>query len=244
MCSWRRSLKIFGQVSQVMNKALDNEEYRFLFLTLTCKNVYGEDLSNQIDNLFYAFNKMTKRKIFKKSIKGWFRGLEVTHNLDDDMYHPHFHIILMVNKSYFNNSKEYISHENWVKLWKSCLKIDYDPIVNIKAFKTGTKKQIEKSIAETAKYTVKDNDFIIKDDAGEVNEKMTDDAVFILDKALANRRLVAFGGLLRDIQQDLKLDDMENGDLVNTDNEVLREDLDYILERYQWNIGYSQYIKR
>ena len=55
MCSWRRSLKIFGQVSQVMNKALDNEEYRFLFLTLTCKNVYGEDLSNQIDNLFYAF---------------------------------------------------------------------------------------------------------------------------------------------------------------------------------------------
>ena len=160
------------------------------------------------------------------------------------MYHPHFHIILMVNKSYFNNSKEYISHENWVKLWKSCLKIDYDPIVNIKAFKTGTKKQIEKSIAETAKYTVKDNDFIIKDDAGEVNEKMTDDAVFILDKALANRRLVAFGGLLRDIQQDLKLDDMENGDLVNTDNEVLREDLDYILERYQWNIGYSQYIKR
>jgi len=243
MCSWRRSLKIFGQVSQVMNKALDNEEYRFLFLTLTCKNVYGEDLSSQIDDLFYAFNKMTKRKIFKDSIKGWFRGLEVTHNLTDDTYHPHFHIILTVNKNYFINPREYISHENWVKLWKSCLKIDYNPIVNIKAFKTGNKKQVEKSIAETAKYTVKDNDFIIKDEKGEVNEKMTDDAVFILDKALANRRLVAFGGLLRDIQKKLNLDDMENGDLVNTDNEVLREDLDYILERYKWNIGYSQYTK-
>lgn len=249
MCSWRRSLKIFGQTSKVMNKALEEKEYRFLFLTLTCRNVDGEYLSEQIDNLFYAFNKMTKRKIFRQSVKGLFRALEVTHNLDKnsnnyDTYHPHFHMVLMVNKNYFTDNKIYISHEKWVELWKSCMEVDYEPLVNIKAFKSRTKEETEKSVAEVAKYTVKDDDLIIKDENGQVDEELTDDAVFILDKALANRRLVAFGGKLREIQQQLKLDDLENGDLVNTDNEELREDLDYIIESYHWKIGYSQYIKR
>ncbi|WP_170272288.1 protein rep, partial [Clostridium tarantellae] len=31
MCCWRRSLKIFGQVSKVMNKTLENNDYRFIF---------------------------------------------------------------------------------------------------------------------------------------------------------------------------------------------------------------------
>jgi plasmid rolling circle replication initiator protein Rep len=249
MCSWRRSLKIFGQTSKVMNKALEEKEYRFLFLTLTCKNVDGEDLSEQIDTLFYAFNKMNKRKQFKQSVKGWFRALEVTHNTDKssvnyDTYHPHFHMVLMVNESYFKDTRIYLTHQNWVEFWKSCLKVDYEPFVNIKAFKIGSKIETEKSVAEVAKYTVKDDDLIIKDESGQVDEELTDHAVFILDKALSNRRLVAFGGKLREIQQQLKLDDMENGDLINTDNEEeLRDDLNYVIESYHWKVGYNQYVK-
>src|SRR3712207_9086764 len=64
---WRRSLKIFGQVSKVMTKALEEREYRFIFLTLTCKNVYGEDLNLCLDNMYKAFNSLTKRKQFKQS---------------------------------------------------------------------------------------------------------------------------------------------------------------------------------
>ncbi|ELC8464112.1 protein rep (plasmid) [Clostridium perfringens] len=46
------------------------------------------------------------RKKVKNVVIGYFRGLEVTNNLDKnsndyDTYHPHFNIILMVNKSYF-----------------------------------------------------------------------------------------------------------------------------------------------
>jgi plasmid rolling circle replication initiator protein Rep len=250
MCSWRRSLKIFGQTSKIMNTALEEKEYRFLFLTLTCKNVNGEDLSNQIDELFKAFTKTTRRKQFKQSVKGWFRALEVTHNLDKssvnyDTYHPHFHMVLMVNESYFKDTRIYLTHKDWVELWKSCMSIDYEPFINIKAFKSGTKEETEKSVAEVAKYAVKDDDLIIKDESGQVDEELTDDAVFILDKALANRRLTAFGGKLREIQQELKLDDLEKGDLVLTDNEdeELREDLEYLIESYYWKVGYNQYIK-
>lgn len=244
MCAWRRSLKIFGQVSKVMDTALQEKDYRFIFLTLTCKNVYGNDLDSCLDNMYKAFKRLTERKQFKTSIKGFFRGLEVTHNLDVnsndyDTYHPHFHVILMVNKSYFNDTKQYISQANWTELWKSCLKVDYNPIVNVKAFKTSCKAHTIKSVAESAKYTVKDNDYLINE-----NEAITDDSVYILNYALKNRRLVAFGGELRKIHKSLNLDDTENGDLVNTDNtEELREDVNYILEYYKWNFGYKQYVK-
>ena len=194
MCSWRRELKIFAQTSKVMDKALEDKEYRFIFLTLTCKNVEGAELSSTLDTLFHSFDKMFRRAIVKKSIKGWFRALEVTHNLDEtskdyDTYHPHFHIILMVNKRYFKDTEIYITQERWTNLWKDSLQVEYTPIVDVRAFKTRTKKQVSKSVAETAKYTVKDNDYIL-----DGNEEMTDSAVMILDKALANRRLVAFGG--------------------------------------------------
>lgn len=244
MCSWRRELKIFAQTSKVMDKALELKDYRFIFLTLTCRNVEGEELSTTLDNLFHAFKKLSERKIVKKSIVGWFRALEVTHNLDEsskdyDTYHPHFHVILMVNKSYFNKPELYISQENWTSLWKESLQVDYTPIVDVRAFKTRTKRQISKSLAETAKYTVKDNDYLVSDD-----KEMTDSAVMVLDRALANRRLVAYGGELKKIHKSLNLDDVEDGDLVNTgSDEELREDVDYILERYRWHIGYKQYYK-
>lgn len=244
MCSWRRELKIFAQTSKVMDKALEIKEYRFIFLTLTCKNIDGEELSSTLDKLFHAFKKLSERKIVKRSIVGWFRALEVTHNLDEsskdyDTYHPHFHIILMVNKRYFKDTGLYISQEVWTSLWRESLQVDYTPIVDVRAFKTRTKGQIAKSLAETAKYTVKDNDYIL---AG--NDEMTDSAVMILDRALANRRLVAYGGELKKIHKSLNLDDVENGDLINTaSDEDIREDVDYVLERYRWHIGYKQYYK-
>lgn len=244
MCAWRRQLKIFAQVSKVMDSALQIKDYRFIFLTLTCKNIYAEDVRNTLDNLFKSFNLLTKRKQFKQSVKGWFRALEVTHNLDVNSkdfntYHPHFHCILMVNKSYFNKPEIYISQEKWTNLWQSCLKVDYTPIVHVTAFKTKNNKQISKSVAEAAKYTAKDKDYLISD-----NEEMTDSSVQVLDGALANRRLTAFGGELKKIHKELNLDNAEDGDLVNTNqDEELREDVDYIIERYKWNIGYNQYIK-
>jgi len=249
MCSWRRSLKIYGQVSKVMNEVSKNNDYDYIFLTLTTRNCKANELSQSIDNIFNGFKKLTKRKRYKQSIKGHFRALEVTHNLNInsdwfDTYHPHLHCILVVNKSYFTDTKSYITQEEWATLWKNVLRVDYTPIVDVRRFKDRNGKGIEKSIAETAKYTVKSDDYIIHDDVtNEVIETLTDDAVFILDKALAHRRLTAFGGILKEYHKKLNLDDAEYGDLVNTDNEELREDLEFIIERYSWNIGYKQYLR-
>lgn len=238
MCIWRRSMKIFGQVSKVMDRALEDKEYRFLFLTLTVKNCIGEELSSEIDRMFNSLKLLFKRKKVKGIVIGYFRGLEVTYNEECDTYNPHFHIILMVNKSYFKKSDKYLTQKDWTNLWKDCLKVDYTPIVNVKAFKTASKEQTRKSICEVAKYTVKDNDYLFED------IKMTDNTVAILNNALKGRRLIAFGKEFRKIHKELNLDDAEKGDLINTDvDDTIRPEIEEIIENYKWNFGVKQYFK-
>lgn len=239
MCAWRRSLKIFGQVSKIMDVLCRAKKYNFLFLTLTVKNCAAENLSAEIDKLFYGFNKLTKKTAFKKIVKGWFRALEITHNTNKhsksyDTYHPHFHIILQVNPSYFT-SKDYLKHDDWLKMWRDCMKLDYDPEVFIEKAKA---KNLTGAVAEIAKYTVKDKDYIIEHD-----QNLTDKSVAILDSALCGRRLTAFGGMMRQVHKDLKLDDTENGDLINTDNEIEREDIANMIVFYHWNVGLNNYTK-
>ena len=237
MCIKRKQKKIYGQMSKIMNVLSD--DYAFVFLTLTQKNVSGEDLADEIDNLMNGWKRLVNRNPFKKAVKGWFRALEVTHNLDVnsvsyDTYHPHFHVVLAVNRNYF--TKNYIKHEDWCKMWQECMKLDYLPNVDVRRFKASNKKELQKSVSEAAKYTVKDNDFLIPD-----NPSLQDDTVAILTSALFNRRLIAFGGVFKEVHKQLKLDYIETGDLVNVEGEDLREDVEYYRKVVMWNFGYSNY---
>lgn len=229
MCAWRRSLKIFGQTSKILNYLENENEYRFLFLTLTLKNCFSDDLSQTIDDMFYGYKKMFQTKRIKKMCLGTFRALEITHNKDDGSFHPHFHIIICVKKSYFKDTNIYINHSDFKTIWKTSMKLGYDPQINIKAF-----KQDWKGVAEASKYSVKDSDFITDD----IN--LTDKLVSIFDSVLKNRRLVAYSGLFRKAHKTLNLDDFEYGDLIS-DNDTVRPDLDYIVEIYNWNIGIGNY---
>lgn len=245
MCSWRRSLKIYGQASKVMDYVQEKYNYKYLFLTLTVRNCYGKDLKETIDELMRAFNKMNQRKVFKQSVKGYFRSLEVTYNRKRDDYHPHFHLILAVNKSYFDDSDYYISHAKWMDLWKSCLGVDYNPTVDIRRVKGGSGKDVSgKDIAEITKYTVKSADFLLKDEFGDIDEDVTDKVVYWLDYSLAYKRLTSFGFKFKEVHKLLSLDDVEDGDLIDTNNEDerIRDDLAYVILRYSWNIGFKNYI--
>lgn len=274
MCSWRRSLKIFGQVSKVMDHVEQNHDYKYIFLTLTVKNCSGDKLKDTLDLMMGSFSKMSRRKPFKDAVKGYFRSLEVnydsekiiTHDMyygnpakhinsrksyydknnlkigdnnpNYDLYHPHFHVILAVNKSYFTDNKIYLSQEKWTDLWKSCLKIDYTPIVDVRRFK----KNKGKEVAEVAKYSVKSEDFLIRKKDGNIDEQHTDKVIKTLDSALHGKRLVSFGFLFKDIHNKLKLDDAEDGNLIDTDNEEdLRDDLTSCLLVYQWGVGIRNY---
>lgn len=242
MCSWRRTLKIFGQVSKVMDHVEKNYNYKYIFLTLTVKNCYGEDLRDTLDLMTKSFNKMNQRKAFKQAVKGYFRSLEITYNKKDDTYHPHFHMILAVNDSYFKDTRIYLTQEDWTSLWQSCLEVDYTPIVDVRRIRENDNKGFGKAVAETAKYTVKAEDFLIKDDKGNIDKPLTDKVVKTLDYALHRKRLTAFGFKFKEVHKELNLDDAEDGRLEDGHiDESLRNDLLYVILRYEWNVGIRNY---
>nr|CRY98013.1 hypothetical protein [uncultured prokaryote] len=227
VCQWRRSLKTYAQMSQVLEVA-KSDGYQFIFLTLTMRNCEACELSDTLSKLLLAFNRLMKYKDVNKAIKGYYRGCEVKHNIERDDFHPHLHCILAVSDNYFNG-RNYLSHAKWVSLWKRALQVDYDPIVNVKRCYGGSK-----SVAEACKYAVKAEDIINYDDW-----EMTVETLRILDNALEKRRFIGLGGVIKDIHKRLHLDDMEDGDLVHTteqeQGEATKEEIIYF-----WN-GYSQY---
>ena len=227
MCNWRRSKKIFSQASAVMDYMGD---YQFLFLTLTVKNCSAQDLPKTVQVLFdgwrYLYN---KNKIFKSVIEGTFRSLEVTRNADDGSFHPHLHCILAVRPSYFK--KGYLTQKKWSELWRNACDLDYNPIVDIRKFKDRG-KGIASAVSEATKYAVKGSDFLNDWDlveSAEITRSLLD--------ALSGRRLCSWTGVFARIRKKLQLDDVENGDLVHTDDDYIREDVAYMIVRYSWKSG-------
>lgn len=213
ICNWRRSMKYQVQISQVVEEAmLRNAKGRFLFLTLTVENIPAEELNDEMSRLTEAFRRLMMYKKVKKNLIGFLRSTEVTRNDLMDSYHPHIHVLLFVQSTYFKNSDNYISQEEWTELWQKSAKLAYRPIVDVRAIKPKNEKtsDIRSAILETAKYPAKP----IKFDETEI--KVVDD----LQKGLYRKRQIGFGGLFKKIKAELKLDDVENGDLVKTDDEV------------------------
>lgn len=230
ICQWRRSLKTFGQVYKIVSVA--QADYSFIFLTLTIKNVEGDALKESLDSLSKSWDRFIKYKDIKSVVKGYYRGCEVTHNVTEDTYHPHFHCLLAVNKSYFT-SRDYLSQAKFTSLWQKAARLNYVPQVDVRKVKADN---VQGVCAEVAKYAVKTSDVICFDDWD-----LTVDTVATLDKALDKRRFIAFGGCFKEIHKKLNLDDVESGDLVHTSDEAVDKTQERVL--YAWHTGYNQYVR-
>ena len=186
-CNWRRALKYSIYLSLRLEK-LKEENYRFLFLTLTMKNCHLKELRSQISKMSKAFNKMVKLKKFESAICGFVRVLEVTKQkrVVEDLMHPHFHIILAVRKEYFSKKFDfYLTKNDFAKLWQQALKVDYKPIVDIRVVKDRDSEN--EVIKELIKYTFKDSDILRVRDFEE------------LTKQMKNLRLVNVGGVFKGV---------------------------------------------
>ena len=238
MCNWRRSLKMYGQAHQII-EAARQRKYDILFVTLTVKNCYKSQIRRTLDNLYKSLVRLNRRKDITKVVKGWMRSIEITHNIDSksknyDTLHPHIHMLWAVDPHYFT-SRYYISQAKLTDIWRKSGKLDYKPIVDIRRAKTKNNGDIR----EISKYATKPNEILLED------PDLTDSVIWSLDQALENRRLIAFGGILKKIKKDLNFDDIESGDLVRTDGLIDPEkNPGWIKELFTWKIGYNTYIKK
>ena len=225
VCQWRRSLKWKAKLFQAMPGI--KQEYpthRWIFLTLTVKNCDVADLRDTIAFMNKAFVRLTQRKIFPGA--GWIKALEVTRNEDTGQAHPHFHVLILVPSGYFG--KSYIKKERWVELWQQCLRVNYPPVVDIRAVKpeSSDADDMAKAVCETLKYSVKEEDLVA--DA---------DWLIGITEQLHKTRSVSVGGCLREFLREEK----EDEDLVNIADS---EDAKLPESDISVYFGYRENIKR
>lgn len=225
LCLYKTSKLTFKLILDIVNhpKAKDCS---FLFMTLTVKNCKESELSETIDLLLKSYNKLitNKKQQFAKRFLGTFKVLESTYNRKNKTYHPHLHILVMIDKSYFKDTKKYLNKTKLIEIWQKALGVDYKPSVDIRA----TYNAESKTVAEVSKYTVKSSEIV------------NADILKTYDKAFFKRRLKSFTGLFREIKNDvLKQWKAEKTDCVNY--EKIMADNRFIKNLYRWNMFNNEF---
>lgn len=219
MCEWRKSRKLQLQTYSTIRylEEQNHKKYEFLFLTLTVPNCKMTELNSTVKNMSKAFQKLIHREEWKKVIKGFIRAVEfVGDHTKEGEAHPHYHCLLMVEKSYFK-SRNYLSQERWRELWSDCYNY---PNLQVRIEKIKPKKKADGTlipalicaVCETLKYSVDLTDM----------EKLTDSDLKELIQQTRGIRQYNRGGLLKNLVEEIE----------NIDEEVwqyLRE------EFYKWS---------
>ena len=193
VCAWRKARKDALGLSLMMQYIKQQEKKEFIFLTLTTPNVMSDELENEIKRYNNSFRKLIKRKKVGSVIKGYVRKLEITYNKKRDDYNPHFHVLIAVNKSYFKDTKSYISQKEWLNLWGDVTGMPEITQVQVQKIRQNNNKELY----EMAKYSGKDSDYLI-------NQKVFD-AYY---RSLKGKQVLVYSGLFKEARKLLK-----NGDL-------------------------------
>ena len=230
ICAWRRSMKTHAHMMKIL-EAAKPKKLVYLMVTLTMRNTDGDGLSGALDKLISGFHNMVRRKRFGVWV-GWYRGVEVTHNMAENTFHPHIHALVAVKPGYFKG-KGYIKQEELCEEWKTALCVKYTPVCDVRRCYGISVK----AVSEVAKYTTKSADIICFDDWD-----MTTETVRVLDEAFDGRRFIAYGGLFKELHKELNLGDEEDGDLIRVgDGDDVETVPDEIL--FWWHTGYGRYVK-
>lgn len=200
VCAWRDARRKFSYTMRCMEQ-LQPLNLKYAFYTVTIRNCNGAELRPQLDNLMAAINRMQSTNTWRRRVVGYIRSLETTYNAAANSYHPHIHYILALPPDYYENPDLYLSGAEWRQLWQRSAKLDYIAQVKIEAIKG---PDIKAAVCEVSKYALKLGSVM---ESGDVEPTQT------IAAAVKGRRLVAYGGLYKDIQKQLKASDRAEREL-------------------------------
>lgn len=233
-CNWRRQMKYSKLIYKHLEALHAQKNVRYIFLTLTVPNCYIDDLKATIQHINKSFERMTHTVRWKNSILGYLRVLEYTADKKQkDFIHPHFHVLLVVEPSYFDTKRNlYINRNEFLQMWRSSARDESITQVDIRIVKPNKEKNANvATVAEMCKYPMKDTDI----------KKFSDSVFEKLVVQLKNVRNINAGGILKGI---LKKTDKIDDDLINIDDDekqelwIILQKILYSYENINGNINY------
>ena len=202
ICSKRKSMKDAVELKMMTEYIQQELNREFIMVTFTAPNVTGENLDKEIVKYNKAFKKLMERKKYKNNTSGYIRKLEVTYNNNKKSksygtYHPHFHVLISVDKSYFKGGK-YIKREDWLKDWQEVMNDNTITQVDVRRQKTKTKDTIDGGILEITKYIAKDSNYLASEEVFQY-----------FYKGLKGKRQYSYAGDFKDAREKLKNGELE-----------------------------------
>jgi hypothetical protein len=152
----------------------------------------------------------------------------------------------MVNPSYFTHG--YLSQEKWKQLWKDCLRLDYDPVVDIRKVKP-KKQSVDSTVYSNVNATAKDSEvnsiilgilevvkYCVKPD------DLVKDPEWLLEltKQMHKTRSIGLGGIFKKYLSEYEPEDLINADI---EDEVELKDEDMMLI-FDWGEIVRRYTQR
>lgn len=200
-CAWRRTLAMTARFLEALPGLMrDHPKVRWIFLTLTVPNCPITELASTLSSMNAGWKRLIERREFRP-VLGWGRSTEVTREAKRNGYaHPHFHCLLMVPPSWFKGAN-YVKHARWVELWRDCMRLDVNPVVDVRVVKgdvTGAAAEVLKTFG----YSVKP-------------EQAVDDPEWFLEmiRQVHRKRFFASGGALKPAFKEPETDaEMIQGD--------------------------------
>ena len=168
-------------------------------LTLTQRNVPGESLNGEIDAVLKAWQALRHLRPFGRHVLGWARTIEIIPALDGRGYHPHIHAIII------HRNLGPLSHPGWwSQSWRECMKLDYNPIVDIRPI-----EEERGAIYEVSKYISKMSRIYVG------GERELENVQWIGD-AMHQRQLRTYGGCwlkARRVLNQLRVEQLSDDEL-------------------------------
>src|SRR5699024_11757332 len=87
-------------------------------------------------------------------------------NINDNTKKKHLLLFFSLEITYLKNTENYFNQKQWMQFKKKAMKLDYDPNLKVQMIRPKNKynSDIQTAIDETAKYPVKDTDFMTDDE--------------------------------------------------------------------------------
>lgn len=205
-CSWLKAKRTAFELLELIKVVEYTEKLAFIFITLTVPNVPKESLREEIENFNISFNRLWKIKEFKAFNKGFIRKLEITYNEERNDYHPHFHLVVAVNKSYFK-SRNYMSKRRLLELWQRATRNPAITQVDIKPCRMNTIKQV----MELATYSAKQGDLY--------SSKEVFDGFY---EGLYRKKLLVYNGIFKEYKKKIDTGEVDPAQVIEL-NQLLEE---------------------